>query len=133
MREVCNLQSDVTWSTTIRLIVCMKSAFCSANVQPLKSNRGAKQTMLCTKVRQTYCDICCTTQTVTAMHAMQSKGAAPAAECEAVGYLWFPEEAELWLLQAALQLLRLLTPLPFSKPSTGTKWHDLLSCIAKSA
>lgn len=50
----------------------------------------------------------------------ESKGAAPAAECEAVGYLWFPEEAELWLLQAALQLLRLLTPLPFSKPSTGS-------------
>lgn len=31
------------------------------------------------------------------------------------GYLWFPEEAELSLLQAALQLLRPLTPLPFSK------------------
>jgi len=53
------------------------------------------------------------------MHAMQSKGAAPSAECEAIGYLWFPEEAELWLLQAALQLLHPLTPLPFSKPSTG--------------
>ncbi|KAL0035323.1 hypothetical protein WJX77_000882 [Trebouxia sp. C0004] len=50
----------------------------------------------------------------------ESKGAAPAAECAAIGYLWFPEEAELWLLQAALQLLRPLTPLPFSKPSTGS-------------
>ncbi|DBB14421.1 TPA: hypothetical protein ACH3X3_004718 [Trebouxia sp. C0006] len=49
----------------------------------------------------------------------ESKGEAPAAECEAVGYLWFPEEAELWVLQAALQLLRPLTPLPFSKPSKG--------------
>lgn len=31
------------------------------------------------------------------------------------GYLWFPEEAELWLLEAALQLLRPLVPLPFTK------------------
>ncbi|KAA6417747.1 MAG: hypothetical protein FRX49_12333 [Trebouxia sp. A1-2] len=50
----------------------------------------------------------------------ESKGPAPASECEAIGYLWFPEEAELWLLQAALQLLRPLTPLPFSKSSTGS-------------
>ncbi len=80
-----------------------------------------------------HCDDSYTTQTLSAMHAMQSKGAAPAAECEAVGYLWFPEDAELWVLQAALQLLRPLTPLPFSKPSTGTKWHNLLSYKAKPA
>ncbi len=120
---------------------CPKSASWTANVQPLKSNRGARQTTLCTEkekvcpeMRQQHCDnsYSYTIQTLTAMHAMQSKGAAPAAECEAVGHLWFPEEAELWLLQAALQLLRPLTPLPFSKTSTGRKWHDLLSYNEKS-
>ena len=40
---------------------------------------------------------------------------AAAAESAMTGYLWFPEEAELSLLHAALQLLRPLTPLPFSK------------------
>lgn len=45
--------------------------------------------------------------------------AVPSAESATTGYLWFPEEAELWLLQAALQLLQPLTPLPFSKPSSG--------------
>ena len=50
---------------------------------------------------------------------MQAPPTAPTAEVATTGYLWFPEEAELWLLQAALQLLRPLTPLPFSKPSTG--------------
>lgn len=41
--------------------------------------------------------------------------AAVPAESAMTGYLWFPEETELWLLQAALQLLRPLTPLPFSQ------------------
>ena len=41
------------------------------------------------------------------------------AMAESAGFLWFPEEAEVWVLQAALQLLRPLTPLPFSKSSTG--------------
>ena len=40
------------------------------------------------------------------------------AESALTGYLWFPEQTELWLLQAALQLLRPLTPLPFSKTSS---------------
>ena len=44
-------------------------------------------------------------------------------ESGTTGYLWFPEDAELWVLQAALQLLLPLTPLPFSKPSTGGQFH----------
>ena len=51
---------------------------------------------------------------------MQAESAATAsAESATTGYLWFPEEIELWLLQAALQLLRPITSLPFSKPTTG--------------
>lgn len=50
--------------------------------------------------------------------------AAPA-ESAMTGYLWFPEEAELSLLQAALQLLRPLTPLPFSKSIPKSGAHRL--------
>lgn len=52
----------------------------------------------------------------------QSQEAAPQGDSGTTGYLWFPEEAELWLLQAALQLLQPLVPLPFAKlsnPSTS--------------
>ena len=52
----------------------------------------------------------------------------PSAESATTGYLWFPEEAELWLLQAALQLLQPLTPLPFSKPSLGTHSPPFCCC-----
>ena len=61
---------------------------------------------------------------------MQSGPAASApAESATTGYLWFPEETELWLLRAALQLLRPIIPLPFSKPSSqsaGLSFPQLL-------
>lgn len=49
------------------------------------------------------------------MLVRRSQAQTAPAESAMTGYLWFPEETELWLLQAALQLLRPLTPLPFSK------------------
>lgn len=58
---------------------------------------------------------------LTTSYSMQSAAATAAAvpaESALTGYLWFPEETELWLLQAALQLLRPLTPLPFSRMSS---------------
>ena len=50
----------------------------------------------------------------------QSHQAAAQGESGTTGYLWFPEEAELWLLQAALQLLQPLVPLPFAKSSNSS-------------
>ena len=45
----------------------------------------------------------------------QANPSGPQTDTGTTGYLWFPEEAELWLLEAALQLLRPLVPLPFTK------------------
>lgn len=59
--------------------------------------------------------------------------AVPSAESATTGYLWFPEEAELWLLQAALQLLQPLIPLPFSKPSSGGRNTTGSSSISRTA
>lgn len=52
----------------------------------------------------------------------------PPKESAMTGYLWFPEETELWLLQAALQLLRPLTPLPFSTASPQSTGQRLTCC-----
>lgn len=48
----------------------------------------------------------------------QSSQSALQTESSTTGYLWFPEEAELWLLEAALQLLQPLVSLPFAKAAS---------------
>ena len=48
----------------------------------------------------------------------QGSQSASQTESSTTGHLWFPEEAELWLLEAALQLLRPLVPLPFAKAAS---------------